>query len=376
MEIDIFLKNAEYLLNLIAAAINEEQPREPGGDIDFESVYSIAQKHDVVNTSFYSVEKLSRKPEPKLYKKWMNNRNKCVHKNMIQNEEFALICGAFENEKLEYMPVKGFDIARLYPAEDYRVMSDLDILIKDNREKAEELLLGMGYTENKNNADHDKAYSKPPFMVVELHNNLLPLTSPFRSYFDDIFSRSEKNGCRYKMTKEDFYIFQIVHLYKHYTLSGTGIRSVADLYLTNKKLLPKLNCEYINSELENLGLTEFTQRISEIAEKWFSAETSADNLWFDEDEMYILTSGTFGSIKNKITNRLSGRSKGSFLISRLFPSKKEMYENHPKAKKHSYLLPWFYVFRFFRYVFTNNSKFRYEMKVLKESNKYKNESSD
>ena len=46
------------------------------------------------------------------------------------------------------------------------------------------------------------------------------------------------------MTDEDFYIYLIWHLYNHYTLSGTGLRAVLDVYVFNRKFREKLDFQY------------------------------------------------------------------------------------------------------------------------------------
>jgi hypothetical protein len=110
---------------------------------------------------FYAVEQLNNKPEPQLYKKWMNIRNKCIHRNMIQRQEYVEICSAFEENSIDYMPVKGFYLSELYPLEDSRYMGDLDILVKDRRDDAVQLLLNKGYALKKGSIDYDKPLEKP-----------------------------------------------------------------------------------------------------------------------------------------------------------------------------------------------------------------------
>lgn len=362
------LKNIEFALSLISSVINESSPKEPDFEPDWEFIFRFTKSHNVDNTIFYAIEQLNNKPEPALLKKWMDIRNKCIHRNMIQREEFEAICSAFEENKIEYMPVKGFDVSRLYPAEDIRYMSDLDILIKDNRDKATEILLEKGYTLKKGGVDYDQPLTKMPFMVVELHNNLFPKYSPYRSHFENIFSKCEKNGCRYNMSGEDFYIYETVHLYKHYAGSGSGIRSIMDFYFINKKLKPKFNENIISEKLKLLELNEFSNQITDLADKWFEKNDFKN---FSDEELYILSSGTYGTIEHMIKNRREKNSRLGYYFSRLFPSKSIMFERYPALNKRPFLLPLYYVYRPLNGIVFKNKKIIKEFKIISNNKKTK-----
>ena len=63
-------------------------------------------------------------------------------------------------------------------------------------------------------------------------------TSPYYEYFEKAWDRvikDEENDYGYHMNHEDFYIYLVVHFYKHYEVGGSGIRSITDLYVFLKK---------------------------------------------------------------------------------------------------------------------------------------------
>lgn len=362
------LKNISFTLSLLSAVINEENPAEPDFEPDWDFVFNFTASHNLENTVFYAVEKLENKPRSELYKKWRDCRNKCVHRNMIQRQEFARICSLFEDGAIEYMPVKGFAVSGLYPIEDSRFMSDLDILIKKDREKAGEILLKEGYKEKKNESDYDKAFCKPPFMIIELHNQLFPLYNSMAPFFSDIFQSSKKTGCRYDMKDEDFYVYETAHLFKHYEDGGTGIRSVMDFYLINKKLMPKMDFESAEKKLEEIGLREFSEKIEAIAEKWFER---ADYENFTEDEKYILSSGTYGTREHFVLNKRKNYTKSGYLKNRLFPSANQMKEIFPNLNKRPRLIFFYYIYRLFRALFFRKNKVINEYKILKNESKSK-----
>ena len=357
--------NYAYLLKLISAAINEAQPEEPEPGVNFGQVYKIACSHLVENTAFYAVEKLKNKPEAGLFKKWQNKRNKAFHRNMTQRAELESIKSAFSLNGIEYLPLKGFPVCDLYPQSDYRFMSDLDILVKDIK-KADEIITSLGYEPKEVGMHHHDEFSKPPFMYVEIHRDLVGADSDFYDYYKKIFDRAKSLGsCAYELSHEDFYIYSIIHLENHYAKAGTGIRSISDLFLMNKKFLPGLDTAYIESELRKLGLRDLRNLLSDIAEKWFKNNDFTD---FSEAELRILFSGAYGTVENKINAAKGDRGSFAFLMRRIFPTAKSMKWVFPWLKDYPFLLPWAYVYRIFRDGIGKRKKAAKEIRKLKQKN--------
>lgn len=360
-------ENSVYLLKLTASVINGTVPPEPYNSIDLSEVYKLAKSHNILNLTYYAVEQLQNKPDADILKKWEFNRNQCIHRNMIQTQEFNIISDSFEENKIEFMPVKGFFLSNLYPKPDYRFMSDLDFLVKkDNLKQADSVLVSMGYTATKKGVMYDDEFEKPPFMYIEVHHELFPLHSPFNPYYKDIFERSEKETeYRYKMTDEDAYIYIMLHLYKHYSEAGTGIRSIVDTYLLNKKVLPEMDKSYLNDQFNKLGISEFVETLSNIAEKWFGLNTDYK---FLEDELFILYSGTYGNYETRILNKYSNLGSKHYYLKRIFPPLIIMKDLFHPLRKYPFLLPFFYIVRIFSLILpSQRKKIKQEIKVLNES---------
>ena len=360
------LDNFSYLISLLSSAVNETAPEEPGENVSFKYIYSLAKSHEVLNTVFYSVERLKNKPEKELFDKWKNKRNEAFHRNMVQSDEFELIKNAFVKNGVEFMPVKGLPICRLYPKSDYRFMNDLDILVKDTK-RAGRVIETLGYTPKRVGATHHDEFIKPPFMLVELHRDLVGADSPYYDYYGGVFSRAKrKNESEYELSREDFYIYSLVHLEKHYKKAGTGLRSFSDLYLLNKRLLPDSDRKYIENELEKLGLGEFALKMSAVADKWF-LKNDFKNL--SKEELYILASGAFGTTQNKVNSVKGDKGDLGFILKRLFPSAKKMKWRFVWLRKYPFLLPYAYVYRIFRDGISRRKDVKAELSALKQKNK-------
>ena len=358
----------KYFIRLLAAAVRQTVPPEPDGEVDFRLIYDISKFHDVANTVFYAVERLKNKPEPELYKKWRDERNIGFHRYIVQQDEYNKITELFSAEGIDYTPMKGFAISKLYPAPEYRFMSDLDFLLRRaDLKRAGALIKGMGYTVETEGALHHDEFIKPPFMLVELHHEMVGVNSRFHDYYTDIFDRARKVGEHsFALSDEDSYIFQLVHLNKHYEESGTGIRSVVDIYLFNEKKGESLDWAYIDREFARLGLTDFHRMITGIGKKWIN---DADVESFSDEEKYLLQSGSYGTDAQKYLNRKGDMKTGRFLLTRFFPPVGRMKYEYAVLRKCVLLLPAVYVYRIFHGLIVHQKQIKDEIKVLKEDKK-------
>lgn len=71
------------------------------------------------------------------------------------------------------------------------------------------------------------------------------------------------------MSHDDFYIYHICHLFKHYSGGGTGLRSLSDTNVYYREYGECLDLAYIDAELKKLGLKEFERKIRCLSDKLF-----------------------------------------------------------------------------------------------------------
>ena len=89
----------------------------------------------------------------------------------------------------------------------------------------------------------------------------------------------------YQFTDEDFYIYMVAHAYKHYSIGGTGLRTLIDFYLFLNQKEASMNWSYITEEIKKLSMyrnenvSEFEQQIRSTAKKVFlsKAELNAED---------------------------------------------------------------------------------------------------
>lgn len=314
--------------------------------LDYAELYKFSKAHSIVNTVCYALEKLNMLPEE--YATPFRRELKIGRaREATQEIELEEISAQLESRGIKYMPLKGSVMKHLYPRPDLRSMCDLDIQYdKSRKDELDEIMLPRGYevAEVSCTDGVNIAYIKKPFMYIEFHGVLMDTDIPlYNSYFGTDFERTVPDGgCRVKYKDEDFFVFMVAHLAKHYYLGGTGLRSLADIWLFLRKK-PQLDMEYIFAELKKIRLDEFVKIIIGINGVLFEGKEP------DEQQKnvisYILGSGTYGTLSNSSAENIKNQSKLQFVLKRLFPDREFMSINYPIVKKCVLLMPLFWIVR-------------------------------
>ena len=121
-----------------------------------------------------------------------------------------------------------------------------------------------------------------------------------------------------------------------------------DTYVYLKKKGDALDWNYIAGELDKLGIADFESQNRSLALDLFNGEilTASDQEMLD----YILSSGTYGTMQNRVSNKvkklgggISGKAK--YLLSRIFLPMESIKSAYPFFYKHKILLPVFFFYR-------------------------------
>lgn len=342
-----------YLVELIRAALHHRQAEEKPEDVTWEALFRLAQEHMVVSLAFESIKKLQNKPETQLYGIWNELSDKALVKELSFQAERSILLGIFEEKGIRYLPLKGILMQTLYERPGLRQFSDNDILFESGKEKeVESIMHSLGYEGKAGEGNHDE-YQKPPIYNFELHKELLPRENPLSFYFGNIWERAlkdEGNQMGYHMSEEDFYLFHIVHLEKHFGGSGTGLRYFADQFYLMDQIEQRRDRSQLEQKLQEIGMLEFEQKINELTKQLFQSDTGDWEHAIGEDleEMflYIMSCGAYGTMEHLIENRMKkSGGKCKYFVSRLTCEDVYMKKNYPILKKASWLKPVFVVWR-------------------------------
>lgn len=344
-----FQDEFDYLIHLVRCAVRGECPQELPEGFDFQRVYEYGEYHHIANIAFYSVEKLANKPEPTLYVQWETCRDRAVIRDI--NQAFAAdeLRDAFQNAGIRSLEVQGTKIKPLYPQPDLRTMSDIDFIIDyENLQKAWAVLEGLGY-ECKDEHGVEVDAFRPPNINIEVHTEYFPKDSKYHSVMRPPFSTVEEAG---EYDINEFYLYNILHIVKHYRNGGCGIRRVLDIYYLNKHYSQRIDRKYIRSFLKMLADAELVSELSALADRWFGdTETETART---ETERYILDAGLHGTKTNVVSNRLKRNYQGNlriarmrYFLRRIIGTKEILYKTHPILKRWKILYPFCWLHRVF-----------------------------
>lgn len=359
---------SEYrnLLSLLARAIGVDNGARV--ETDPKTLCALAKKHSVINLLYAAVKEDAAFPAP-LLAAMERELFATAHQQLLQEQAAAVLFARLREEGIPFLPMKGIVMRPLYPAPELRVSCDVDVLYdKRHRRRLDALMRELGYACEASDPNHDE-YHKPPCIAVEMHRNLLCDFKTVDRYYSDIWSRLiPVEGCEYRMSDEDFYIYQTVHTMKHFIGGGTGIRSVLDTFVYLQKK-PSLDRAYLERELDKLGLLSFHLQIERLSRAWFGGEELCEDLRPISE--YILGSGTYGLATQKAANQ-SARTRGGrlgYLITRAFPPYRFMAEKHPSLRRLPILLPFFWLLRLTLALFGKREDAGRELRALQTASR-------
>lgn len=353
-------KNERALINLIKNSLNGKKV--DGFDFDFEKVVSLSDKHGVFSIVYKNLLDLTDNDDAR--EKLKQKYGALVSQAINQEYYSDLIFDALDKNEICYLPLKGARIKNLYPAKIIRFSSDIDIFVKDSdKEKLDKVIKELGFKFD-HVYDDEISYVYPPYINVEFHTKLDYNTD--ENYYKNVWETLEKTSeFGYKFSDDDFYINFILHLYKHFSVGGMGVRSAVDVFILNREL--GLDREYINAELEKFNLVEFEKQFVNLAKVWFDDEPSTPLL--EDLGDYVLNSGIYGNIENRTSSDMSEKhSKLGYFFLRVFPPYKDMIKSYPSLKKCPILLPFYWIARIFRSIFFRRDKIKSSVKAIKNSN--------
>lgn len=360
-------KTSELLIYLMACSLQGTKPEEALlANIDMEALLRLAKAHSVSAMVCMALEQTDafQNAAETTRLKWLDAKNKAVRKNMLLDAERHQLEKEFAEHGIWYMPLKGSILKDWYPKFGMREMADNDILFDPaGRKQVREIFQNRSYkTVSFGKGNHD-VYEKAPIYNFEMHVSLFPGTyKELTEQYENVKERLlpvDGTAYQFAFTPEDFYVFVLAHAHKHYSHSGTGVRTLADIYIMNQKLGGTMNWEYVDSELRGLGIFSYERESRELAQKLFGiAELPTKaNLSEAEQQMlaYYLGASTYGTIENRTLNQMqklqpdggaiTAHTKRKYLLSRIFPGREWCKACAPTVYKYPVLLPFFWVWR-------------------------------
>lgn len=323
---------------------------------DFSLALKLGKAHQILPLLFYGVQNSGCIVPGDVKSALRTATFQSTMVDQSQKTASGAIFSAFEQNGLDYMPLKGILRKSAYPHPEMRPMSDLDILIRPEQyDRIRPLMTDLGFTECYE-SDHELVWKKSGGLLIELHKHIIPsYNRDYYAYFGDGWKLAHLvpgTACRYEMKPEDSLIYELTHMAKHYRDGGIGIRHLTDVWLC-AQTRDGLEQAYIRTELEKLKLWDFYENVLATGNVWF-ADGIADKKT-DFITEFIFASGSYGTMDQKVlaggvrTVQTEGRASASVrwieFLRLVFPPLSAMAERYPAVSKYPVLLPVFWPIR-------------------------------
>lgn len=266
----------------------------------------------------------------------------------IKNDAFAARLSAnFSNAGIEHMILKGIEFSKYYPCELLRTSTDIDFYMTDkDAERVAKNLESHGF-ERIEDDENGISLVKKPYAHIELHSHFDAMTKEQAQFFSDMIKNSPyKCSCRKSFDDEGNIFLALLHLYKHFSHSGAGVRMLLDINIMLKK--GKFDRDDFKKKLTELKLEQFFNSVCEISGYLFDGK-ELDKRLLPALE-FFLNSGSFGTNTTYLAvNAAKYNGKTSkmtnYLKSEIGFTNKNIQNKYPLAKKYPVLIPYFHIHR-------------------------------
>lgn len=287
----------------------------------------------------------------------------------------AEFCSLYQDLRaagLRPLVVKGQICSRLYPMRDHRISADDDLLIADAELAAcHGTLLQSGLSascaEDEAALADETAYTKEGSpLYIELHRRLFSTAGDahddLNRFFLDV-QPVELDGFL-TLPPHEHMLYLILHAYKHFVVSGVGLRQFCDVGLWAREYCGEINWALLLEQCAAVHADVFAAAAFEIARRVLAIDFPLPDVWPAAPDVGALLhdalcGGVYGTAdltrrhSSTITleavrsSRLGRRHR---IAATLFPPLRYMQGQFAYVKKRPFLLPAAWVQRAFRYL--------------------------
>jgi len=376
------------LLYLISCVINDQKPDlDTIQSVELEELYALSKEHFVTAICYHALSSAysGQLPQTEIFAKWKQDKDLILRKMILFDMEYERVAAFLEENDVWHVRLKGAEIQKFYPSPEMREMSDVDILFDDSKhEIVERFFLENGYEPLSSSPCHYEFLKKPVYNF-EMHKILFSSwkNRRFYEYYSGIKEKlvpKEGTTCTYLFRPEDMYIFYMAHEFKHYSVSGIGVRSLLDCFLMKTKAPADFDWGYAAQEMEKLEIKDFHDSISALAFAVFSDPDRIDTDSLSPAAMKelssLISSGVYGNTRSRVKKQLSNISNGRnmssasvktrYIFRRLFPSKSFFREYYPELNAKKCPLVFMWIYRIGKGLRKKRGQIKQEIKLLNE----------
>lgn len=356
---------------LLKSAITGQAMQMPDG-FTLDEAFPLIKAHQMIPIIYEGAVCCGISPKTPIMRQMLQGYTRCTLISEAQMAVLGQIFEAFDNNGIDYMPMKGCNMKALFPKPEMRMMADADVLIRmEQYEKIKPILAQLGLKET-GESDHELVWHSNK-LHLELHKRLVPsFHKDFCAHFADGWSLARKvEGSRYCMSAEDEFVYLFTHYAKHYRAGGIGCRHVVDLWIY-RRAHTDMDEKYICDVMEKIQLREFYENTNKLIRFWFEDGAGDEKTEFMSE--YIFSSGSWGNMESrvlsihaqnaKVTGTIEG-SRSKTLWQTIFPSTSKLQYSYPVLKKAPWLTPVFWPVRWVGTLLFRRERIRNKSAALK-----------
>lgn len=362
-----------YIIELLKCSVTEEIPSVPPENIDWDQVFFIARKHRICSTLYFGIQKLPKSCQQFIghFDQYVLAYKKTLVLDANRTYELENLKQDFETNGIDYILLKGSITKHLYPDTSMRVMSDIDVFYRNaSTDVIVSILSKNGFQITKREPKEVAFFKTINEIKVEMQTQLIDEGYElWFEYLKNIWNKCIQTGNthEYKMTDEDFYIYHILHMAKHFKNGGIGLIHVLDVWILINTY-SNMNYEYVKHELQYLGLDIFENNLRMLVNNWFgNYEPDQDTtVTLELLGTYLFSGGAFGLKSQREVNAVVERNDKNFSWrKKIFPNMNIMIDYYGSTiKKHPYLLPLYWIRLNFKRLFIDRKKLKNNINLI------------
>lgn len=367
------------LMQLVGAAAQGRMVSELPDDLDWAKIERLANEQAVQTLLGYALRLSAglRCPDD-LRKRLVSQMRQAAFSNRAWKESILRLIGKMNGAGIPVLLIKGYAVADCYAAPDCRMSGDTDVLIdpKDER-RACAFMKSQGFSvEHRWVNGHHDVCNHPQLGCVELHVMLYDEIVE-DVWFDRMDGRefvsepaievATQDGSYRTLGYTDHMIFLMLHLIKHFIMTGMSLRMMLDIALFFCRYADKIDSVRFWNTMQDLKYETIAQNILWAAVQYCGVEATMipgllddcptqvemilDDLehggWLGEMDKEAREEGWYEYNRQRLIEN-GGKVhywrymlwwKMGMYINALFPSRNKLEEQYPCVKKSAFLIP-------------------------------------
>ncbi len=320
---------------------------------DTEALCALSDAHDLSHIVYRSLSKagLWHAEDPHTAA-MVHALQAAQYRYVLMESALSALRGALSCAGVDFIPLKGSVLRRLYPRPYLRVSCDIDLLVReeDIQSACRVLTEVLGYRRG-DTSTHDISFYTAENIHIELHFSLTEEAAPHPSdgVLRRMFSYAVGEGREKALTPEAFYVYHVAHMAKHVMDGGCGVRPFLDLYVLRSVARDEALCRAL---LEEAQLLSFARVCERLTDTWLLGQPHDEAT--ASLAAYILSGGVYGTRENSTKLLTARRGKVRYMFSKIFLPYKVLSVYYPVLRRHPYLFPVMQVVRWWRRLFTKD----------------------